>query len=214
MKSVLAFEEAPSPGTAAAVLHDGVRHPKLTFENLPKRGALMPAVLLACALGVLMWAVEVRDLQSSTDGLLNLPMLQPMLHTPGGQKLLSQFATAKSDSAAFGVFLAGLPSIPLGLLATAIIMHVCLAVLGAGRGGFNETARVLCYSSTGAALVVVPIVGSLASLIVVSIQLVAGLRHVHDTSNTRVVVALSLPMFIAIGVVLGGVWMFMMALGR
>lgn len=198
--AIRAFEETPSPMTAFSAIVEAVTHPQRTFEELPLKGPLGPAVVLALLLGMLVWADQVSSLSSSVDWLLSMPQFREVAQMPAVRGYIESF---HSQGTWFAIWLGGLPNVPAELFGLFLTVHVPLMMVSAAGGGWRQSARVVCYTSTGAALTIVPVIGSLLALILVSIQIVAGLKHVHQTTTTRVVIGLSLPLVFVLLLVIG-----------
>jgi len=167
------------------------------FSQMPRGGALVPAMIVAVIVGSLVWTDEVMSLKGSLDSLKSMPQVREALESGRLGERLPGFPNLGGFASMMGLWILGVPLMILGLGFSWISLHGCLMALSAGGGGLNETGRVLAYSSTGALIALVPMVGSILSLILVSIQLVAGLAQVHEASVTRILIAMSLPLILA-----------------
>lgn len=203
MESIENFEKSPGLLSACGVLKDAVLHPNATFSQLPVDGPWLPSTAIALVLGAIVWCDQVLSLRAAIAKLFANPQFADALSTPFGRQLLAY--VGGQDQGWFATFVAGLPTVPMGLFAYAIGVHVCLVVCGASSGGLKGTWRVLAYTSTGALLGVIPWVGGLLSLVVVSIQLVAGLTHIHRVSTARVLFALALPLLLVCALIIGAI---------
>lgn len=205
MESVENYEKSPNVLSACGVIQDALLSPRDTFAKLPLDGPWLPSTALALVLGAIVWCDQVLSLRSALSGMLANPQFAEALSSPLAKQLLASLGTA--DQGWFATFVGGLPTVPMGLLFYAVGTHVCLVVCGAAGGGLKGTWRVLAYTSVGGVLAVLPWVGPLLSLIVVSIQLVAGLTHIHRASTMRVLLALALPLLL-----IGGLLVSVLAL--
>ncbi len=95
----------------------------------------------------------------------------------------------------YPLFLTGL------LFVGTAINHICLVLVKDGSGGFEGTFRVLCYSSAPMLLAVIPFIGPIVGLIWSGVCNFLGFKYAHNTSTTKVVLAMLLPFFFAVAVV-------------
>ena len=84
------------------------------------------------------------------------------------------------------------------LLIESWITHVCLMIVGGNRKGFQATFRAISYSFSGYLLGIVPFIGSPLGGIYVLVLTIIGVREGHDISTGRAVLAIFLPVIIAI----------------
>ena len=193
MEAVAEFEKSPSAASAFALGRAAILSPTQTFSTMPLDGPWLPATVIALLVGMVLWCDEVHSLRGSIDSLRAMPQIAEALNSPMGRDLLGSMG---GDGGWFAVWLAGLPTVPVGLFFSVLSLHACLVVCGAAGGGVRGTWRVTCYSAIGGLLGLIPILGSLIGLCVVSVQLVVGLKHVHRSSSARILLALSLPMLV------------------
>jgi hypothetical protein len=71
-----------------------------------------------------------------------------------------------------------------------------LLILGEGRGGFETTARLLCYSHTADLANIIPFCGGLISLVWFIVLQVIGVAQCHRCSYGKAAVAVFLPLLI------------------
>lgn len=95
---------------------------------------------------------------------------------------------------------------PLFLLITAGVVHACLRVTGAGRGGFGATAMVCGFGVCTYVLYLVPFIGQYLAGLWGLFVLLVGLRHAHRAPMWKVVLAVFLPVLIllVLALVAGG----------
>ncbi|HMC10468.1 MAG TPA: hypothetical protein VKH44_04230 [Pirellulaceae bacterium] len=84
----------------------------------------------------------------------------------------------------------------------ALLLHVCLLVVGGARAGYQATYRVvaLAYGSVYM-LMTIPVVGPVFALVMQPVLLTYGLRQAHDTSGWRAFLAVCLLLFLLVGCV-------------
>ncbi len=89
------------------------------------------------------------------------------------------------------------------------IYHLFLMLVGGladSEAGFEGTFRVLCYASVAQLAQVVPLVGSLISLVWSIVLLVIGLSILHRTTQGKAVAAVLLPLVLCcVCAVIGGI---------
>jgi len=83
--------------------------------------------------------------------------------------------------------------LPVVLFLGALLQHLFLMMVGAGKRGFVATFRVFCYAQAAALLGLIPLIGGLLSLIWHLVLQVVGLSAVHRVSVGRVLLAVLLP---------------------
>jgi len=95
------------------------------------------------------------------------------------------------------LFLGFMVSVPLFVLinmfVTAGILHLCLRLVKGGESGFEGTFRVVAYAQTTQIFGVIPFIGGLVGWVWHLIVEIIGLREIHETTYTRVVIALLIP---------------------
>ncbi|GEM_PF-351164 len=100
------------------------------------------------------------------------------------------------ESSNLFIFLSFL-SIPLIISLSIIfytgLVHTSLAILGAGKEGFYKTLSVICYSQAPKLFCAIPFAGGAVSFFWKILIQIIGLKHAHDTSYSRVFLALILP---------------------
>jgi hypothetical protein len=91
------------------------------------------------------------------------------------------------------------------LVAGALILHVCILLVGAAKEDFEATFRIACYTSGPDLLNVVPVIGTwIAAFWRIYLTIVA-VREIHETSTGRAVVAVLLPVIVCCGLLIGAV---------
>jgi len=108
--------------------------------------------------------------------------------------LLTAAGAGLADTGFFALLIIGsmLITVPL-LFVEAGTYHVLLMVLGGTRGGFGATFRVCAYVDGSTALIgCVPVFGPVVALVWGAYLRIVGLREIHRTTTTRVVVSLIL----------------------
>ena len=84
----------------------------------------------------------------------------------------------------------------VALLVQTTLYHLCLMLLGAAKGGYARTFRVVCYSAGPQILQIVPFVGAVVASVWQMVLAIIGLKEVHQTSYGRSAVAVFLPMIV------------------
>jgi len=84
----------------------------------------------------------------------------------------------------------------VALLIQTTLYHLCLMLLGAARGGFTKTFRVVCYCAGPQVLQIIPFVGGVVASVWQIVLAIIGLKEAHQTSYGRSAVAVFLPMIV------------------
>jgi hypothetical protein len=102
-------------------------------------------------------------------------------------------------------FVGGFILAAVGVTIWSGILHLCLAVLGGAREGYQATFRVVSYSSVTSLFSVIPFVGSLAASVWGIVLTVIGLRETHKTTTGKAAVAVTIPVALAVllGIIIG-----------
>jgi len=75
---------------------------------------------------------------------------------------------------------------------TAAVLHVCAMITGAATQGFDATFRAVAYSTGPTVFAWIPLVGSLAGIWVVVLEVIA-VENLHRTTRGRAIFAVLLP---------------------
>ncbi len=98
-----------------------------------------------------------------------------------------------------GAFLGIMAFCPLfiffAILLTSLITHVLLMVVRGGGNGFEATFRVTSLCQVTQVWGVIPFIGGLIGAFWFFVAQVIGLKEIHDTSYLRVAMALMIPLF-------------------
>jgi len=90
-------------------------------------------------------------------------------------------------------------SVTLGMYIYSGVLHLLLLIVRGATNGFEATFRVVAYSHAAQAWEVIPVIGSWVGGIWRVVVWVVGLREIHHTSYSRVIVAFLVPVgFLAI----------------
>jgi hypothetical protein len=100
----------------------------------------------------------------------------------------------RSPALEIGFALAAPIWLPVVLFLGALLLHLFLMMVGAGRRGFIGTFRVLCYAQGASLLGLIPLFGGLLSLMWHLVLQVIGLAAVHRVGVGRVLFAVILPL--------------------
>ena len=87
----------------------------------------------------------------------------------------------------------------LSILVGSVITHICLFVVGGNKTGFQTTFRVICYSYCGHLFAIIPVIGSTIGSFYTLILTIIGVREGHGISTGRAVLAVLLPVILALG---------------
>jgi hypothetical protein len=90
----------------------------------------------------------------------------------------------------------------VGLLIGAGIIHVCLMMVGGANRPYETSLRVLGFAQGSTAWLNVIPCGAVAAFIWVLIQEVIGLAKAHETTQTKALLAIILPMVVCLGGIL------------
>jgi hypothetical protein len=115
-----------------------------------------------------------------------------------GETLFPLVETLLGSDATILLFLGIMALCPLliliTILITSTILHVLLSIVRGGKGGFEATFRVVSFSQAAQLWGLIPIVGSLiGALWLIAVQMI-GLREIHESSYSRVAMALIIPL--------------------
>jgi len=82
-----------------------------------------------------------------------------------------------------------------GILIYSLLLHIFLFIMGAGKRGLEKTFMVICYSQAPKILSLIPMLGGIAGFIWRLVIQIIGLKHVHETSYFRIIIAFMVPVF-------------------
>jgi hypothetical protein len=92
-----------------------------------------------------------------------------------------------------GIFVLMPVFVAIGLAIHTCILHLMLLITGEGKGGFESTIRVICYSHTADLANAIPLCGGLISLVwFVALQII-GIARAHHCSYGKAALAVFLP---------------------
>jgi hypothetical protein len=191
-RSPLPWED-PSVGRLTA-LYETVR----LFVSQPRDGfSRMSAVGIGRPFG---YAVIMAWIEAAV-GFAYLSLFQTPFFLAGFPELRREFAGAAIGSGmmvliAVAVFIMLPVLVAIGLFIHTCILHLMLLILGEGRGGFETTFRVLCYSHTADVANVIPLCGGLISLIWFVILQTLGVAEGHRCSQGKAALAVLLPLLL------------------
>ena len=84
----------------------------------------------------------------------------------------------------------------IGLFVSGVILFILFKIVG-GSGSYEGTVRILSYSSAVSLLAWIPLIGILAVLYGIFLDIIGG-KFVHNISTLRSVIAVLLPFVLAI----------------
>jgi hypothetical protein len=146
------------------------------------------------------YAVIMAWLEAAV-GFAYLFLFQTPFFLAGFPELRREFAGAAIGSVmtaliAVAVFIMLPVLVAIALFIHTCILHLMLLILGEGRGGFETTFRVLCYSHTADVANAIPLCGGLISLIWFAVLQVLGVAEAHRCSQGKAALAVLLPLLL------------------
>jgi hypothetical protein len=178
------FPWPPAPGTSAfdaliATWKQSCLHPTSFFQRMPREDDYGLVILYYLVIGIVVAGIEL------------------FWHSVLGDWSLRATLVPQSDSR-FGGVVQFLLS-PIILLCTLYLVtgacHLVLLLLRGARHGFETSSRVFAFSYGPAVLAVVPIVGNVVAFVWMIALAMKGLREAHQTDGTKTAVAVLLPVF-------------------
>jgi hypothetical protein len=98
---------------------------------------------------------------------------------------------------------------PLFLLLTLFVLsgitHVILLMMRGAKHGFVTTTRVFAFSYSPQLLSVVPVLGGLVGFVWMVALAIVGLREAHETDGAKAAVAVLVPIFLLVGLIVLGI---------
>ena len=172
--------------------------PSRFFREMPPAGAKWAALVYAAVVGTLSWIVAV--LWKSAFGMPSLLEHGEWLPAMTGALLY--------------VTLVFIPLfVVLATIFQSAVLHVSLTFLNGARENYEATLKAVSYATSASLFMVFPFVGWPLGVAWRVVLLVIGLREVHRISTGRALLALLLPFFIVVGLMLAaaflGTWMIM-----
>ena len=89
--------------------------------------------------------------------------------------------------------------VAFSILFGSAITHLCLMIVGGNKRGFQATFRAISYSYSARLFDIVPFIGSLIGGIYMLILIILGVREGHGITTGRAVLAVLLPVIVAVG---------------
>jgi hypothetical protein len=93
-------------------------------------------------------------------------------------------------------------TIIFSLFLGSIVTHVCLMIVGGNKKGFQTTFRAISYAFSGNLFAIIPFIGSTIGGIYFLILTIIGLRESHTIPTGKAVLAVFLPLIVAVGLVI------------
>lgn len=95
------------------------------------------------------------------------------------------------------------PAVLLGMLfVSAAVTHMLLSLFDGVRHGFGTTVRTFAYAYSPGLFGVVPWIGGLVGSIWMLVLLIIGLREAHEVEGWKAAVAVLLPLFLLVGLMI------------
>lgn len=105
------------------------------------------------------------------------------------------------------IFLIVITMIPFFLIVSIFIysgiLHLLLYIVGGGKKGFEATFRVVSYAQATQAWVLIPFIGGWIGGVWQLIVQIIGLREIHESSYSRVIIAFLIPIALIFLVTVG-----------
>lgn len=153
------------------------------FQKLSPTGKLGSAIIFIVIIGTL-------------SDWFSLPLQFFQFYThPIYRKLFSAWAVGPAFIIIIGAIFAPISVLILFFIRGAIL-HFFLWMVGGAQKSFEATLKVLAYSSTPMLLFIIPILGMIVGGIWYLVNVIIGLKEVHDTSYGKVLLAVLLFPFI------------------
>ena len=89
--------------------------------------------------------------------------------------------------------------VAFSILFGSAITHLCLMIVGGNKRGFQATFRAISYSYSARLFDIIPFIGSLIGGIYMLILIILGVREGHGITTGRAVLAVLLPVIVAVG---------------
>lgn len=90
----------------------------------------------------------------------------------------------------------------LSILVGSGVTHFCLMIVGGNKKGFEATFRAISYSYSAQLFYIVPFIGNLVGGIYILILIILGVRGGHGISTGRAILAVLLPVIVAVGLLI------------
>ncbi|MCK6544758.1 YIP1 family protein [Myxococcota bacterium] len=168
--------------------------PGATFAGASRAIGMVPSMVFALIVGLaggvvgLMWQLVLG--MNNSEALKNLP---PELQ--GFGEALAQYSQPGVGSIVM------LPvGILIGLFIMTVLVHVGLLIFGGANGRFEDSFRAVAFASGATALLqVVPYIGGVIAFFWALVIQVAALRELHGTTTNKALLAVLLPILLAVG---------------
>jgi hypothetical protein len=167
--------------------------PQEFFARLPIEGGVLVPLL---------YALIIETVGTMVSALWGLAMNNPLFPETG---LSGNVTTAATLLIPLLVF--------LGIVLSALLLHVSLLIVGGATENFEATFRVVCYSAAAELFNVIPLVGWIIALVWKLYITLIGLRTAHRITTARAAIAIFLPLIAACGLVIGGIALTVLTLG-
>jgi hypothetical protein len=177
-------------GGFVATWRDSVFSPRSFFRSMPVEGGAGAAVVYFLIVGILASAVEMFW------QLTLIPALGAEEGSPLAVLMLGQ------DESPLLSFLLSPIYLLLSLGVATVIVHVALWITGGARRGMATTLRVIAFSYGPQLFVIVPVLGTLVGSVWILWLSIVGLREAHGTDTWRAAIAVLLPFFALLGILL------------
>ncbi len=154
------------------------------FRNLPINGKILKALIFYLIIS------EIQAVSQLLWGIIGVLKIEDPV------KVLLGFSLSGTASVFILIFYPLFLTVIL--FVGSFINHLCLRILGSGRGGFEATFKVVSYSIAPLWLSIIPILGTLIGSVWSLVLSLVGFTYVHNTSIGRVILAIFLPLIVLI----------------
>lgn len=171
-------------------------NPVAFFKRVPKQGNfVLPmyyGILCQSVAIILMWAYQA--------GFHSIPTLLDYSAAFGGYwPWTVNMSWTSALIFMMALFLVAPVFALIGLSFTSALYHVCLKMFGGANHGYEATFRVINYAASAQVLSILPIVGGIVAGVWTLVLDIIGLKHVHQTTYSRAIIAVIMPVLICCG---------------
>jgi len=200
------FPWPPRPGSSPldaffATWTEVCFHPTSFYRRMPREDPYVPVIIYYLIVGViaagvrLFWQTVLGDVSARLEGMI----------------IPAKLAGTASTSGIVDFLLS-----PILLLVTLYLVsgvcHVLLLMMRDAKHGFGTTSRVFAFSYSPALFGVVPVLGNLVAFVWMLVLAIIGLREAHASDGAKAAVAVLVPVFLLIVLVVLGA-MLALAMG-
>jgi hypothetical protein len=157
-------------------------HPTSFFRRMPRSGGYGAVLTYYLVLGVVVAGIEL--------------FWRSVLGFSLSERLMNEDSSRVNDIVQF--LLSPLILI-LALYAVAGVCHLLLLMLRGATHGFETSSRVFAFSYGPSLANAIPILGGPISFVWMTVLAIIGLREAHQTEGSKAAVAVLIPLFLLLG---------------